>query len=53
MGRQSTWPMLIQPKATKPNWASGWRKNSTKKRKAPYPSRNSPITFPRALGLAE
>src|SRR5574343_1971477 len=34
-GRLSSWPMVSQPQAMKPMSASGWRMNSTAKRKMP------------------
>ena len=34
-GRQRTWPMVSQPKARYPSWASGTRTNSTMKRNSP------------------
>ena len=35
IGRVSSMPMVTQPKAMKPMWASGRRTNSTAKRNTP------------------
>src|SRR5690606_26943733 len=43
-GRLSSWPMVSQPKARYPIWASGTRTNSTRKRKQPYSRANMPAT---------